>query len=94
VSARADEFERRRVTLQLQCALQREQFAQITGEIGADLKIVDQGINLVRKTRLVPIILGMIGTLGMASRAGGVVRLLSRAWVFFNTFQRLRRAMK
>jgi hypothetical protein len=94
VTARAEEFARRRVALQLQCALQREQFAQSAAEIGADLKVVDHGINLVRKTRLVPIIMGLIGTVGMASRAGGVLRLLSRAWVFFNTFQRLRRVLK
>jgi len=94
MSARAQEFARRRVELQLQCALQREQFAQSAAEIGADLKFVDHGIGLIRKTRVVPILLGLIGTLGMTSRAGGAVRLLGRAWVIVNTFKRLRRVLK
>lgn len=97
MSARSEEFARRRTTLQLDCALQRERLAQSAAEIGADLRSVDRGVGLLRSTRFVPVMLRAISTIsaiGMASRAGGVVRLIGRIWVIVNTFQRLKRALQ
>jgi hypothetical protein len=94
VSASAEEFARRRAALQRQCALQREQLAQSAAEIGADLRFVDRGVTLIRGTRVVPLILGAISALGMTSRAGRVIRLISRVWVIINTLQRVKRALR
>jgi hypothetical protein len=94
VSARSEEFARRRAGLQLQCALQREQFAKSAAEIGADLRFIDHGLNIVRNVRIVPMILGAISALGVASRAGGLVRLVGRAWLLFNTVKRIKRALR
>jgi hypothetical protein len=94
VSARSKEFAQRRAGLQRQCALQREQFAQKAAEIGADLRVIDQGVNILRGTRIVPVILGAIGALGMVSRPGGLVRLLGRAWFLINTVKRIKHALR
>ena len=56
-----------------------------------DLRFIDRGVNLVRSTRVV---WAALGALGMTSRAGGLVRLIGRAWVVFNTAKRIKRALR
>jgi hypothetical protein len=94
VNARRQEFAQRRASLQSQCALQREQLAQKAAEISADLRFIDHGLNMLRGTRLMPLILGAISALGMASRTGGLIRLIGRVWVLINTAKQIKRALR
>jgi YqjK-like protein len=94
MSQRSNEFAQRRMTLQLQCALQREQFADTIAQLGDGLKFMNRGLSMVRSTRIVPMILAAVSAAGVLSRAGGVLRLVSRGWLIFNTVQRLRRSRK
>jgi hypothetical protein len=94
VSARANEFARRRAALQLQCALQRDQFAQSAADIGATLHFVDRGLSIVRSTRIVPMIIAAASTLGILSRSSGVMRLVGRGWLVMKTLQGIKRALR
>ena len=94
MSARSEEFARRRAELQLQCAMQRDQFAQSTAALGESLHVVDRGLTVIRSTRVVPMILATIGAVGFATRAGGLIRLVSRALILVNTVKQLKRAFR
>jgi len=97
MSKRSDEFALRRKTLQLQCALQRVQFADSTARISATLHSVDRGLNLVSlvsSTKIIPMLLAGVSAAGMLTKAGGIIRLLSRIWVVVSTVQRLKRSRK
>ena len=94
MSARVNEFARRRAGLQLQCAMQREQFAQSAADIGASLHFADRGLSIVRSTRIVPMIMAAASTLGILSRSSGIMRLVGRVWLVANTLQGIKRALR
>jgi hypothetical protein len=94
MSSRSERFAQRRMTLQLQCALQREAFAQATTQLGDGLSFMNRGLNIVRGARIMPMILAALSAVGVVSRTGGVIRLLSRAWLLINTVQRLKRSFR
>jgi hypothetical protein len=88
------DYAARRTRLQLQCVRQREQFALRTAELSEGLHGLNRGLDRVRGSRIVPALMALVSVAGVASRAGGVVRLLGRVWMIVNTVQRLRRALK
>ena len=94
MSARADEFARRREALQLQCALQREQFALSAAELSSGLHFMDRGLSVVRGTRVVPMIVAAVSALGLVSRSGPLLRLISRVWLIVNTVRQLKRTLR
>jgi hypothetical protein len=94
MNARSERFARRRMTLQLQCALQRETFVQTTTQLGEGLSFMNRGLNLVGSARVMPMILAALSAAGVVSRAGGLIRLLGRAWFLISTVQRLRRSFR
>jgi hypothetical protein len=94
MNERAARFAERRMTLQLQCALQREAFALSTAQLGDGLTFVNRGLGAMRGARLMPILMTVLSTAGLVSRAGGMFRLLSRALLVFNTVQRLKRSFR
>jgi hypothetical protein len=94
MNARSELLAQRRMTLQLQCALQREAFTQAATQLGDGLSFVNRGLNVVRGARLMPMILAGLGAAGVVSRAGRVISLLSRAWLLINTVQRLKRSFR
>lgn len=94
MSGRPEQFLQRRLILQRQCARQREQLAQTSAELGATLKFANRGLSLARGARAMPMILAAASAAGILSRAGGVIRLLGRAWLVVSTLQRLRRSLR
>ena len=94
MNARAEEFSQRRKELQLQCAVQRGQFAQCTAELDAGVQILNRGLSVARGLRIVPMLLTAASAAGVLSRAGGVIRLLSRVWMVVSTLQRLKRSRR
>jgi hypothetical protein len=94
MSARSDAYSQRRAELQLQCAAQRGQFVQSTAELGAGLQVLNRGLSVVHALRIVPMLLTAASAAGVLSRAGGVIRLLSRVWMVVSTLQRLKRSRR
>jgi len=94
MSARSQEFSRRRAVLQLHCAAQRGQFAHSRAELGAGLQTLQRGLQVARGLRVVPMLFTALSAAGVLSRAGGVVRLLSRVWMVVSTLQGLRRSRR
>jgi hypothetical protein len=91
MSPREQQFARRRTELQLQCAQQRSDFEHSVDEMQASVQGLNRGLAFVRGARIVPMLLAAVGTVGALSRAGGVARLLGKAWLIWQTVQRLRR---
>jgi YqjK-like protein len=91
-------FSRRRAELQLQCAAQRAAFVLHADEIQSSFDDMQHGLNrglsLVRGARVVPMLLSAFSAAGALSRASGVARLIGRAWMIWQTVQRLRRSMR
>ena len=94
MSPREQLFARRRAQLQLQCAQQRLDFEHNVGEMQSSVQGLNRGLAFVRGARIVPMLLAAIGTVGTLSRAGGVAGLLGKAWVIWQTVQRLRRSAR
>jgi hypothetical protein len=94
MSPREQQFARRRTELQLQCAAQRAAFTQSAEEMQASVHGLNHGFDVVGGSRLMPMLLAAVSAAGVLSRAGGVARLLGRAWMIWQTVQRLRRSMK
>jgi hypothetical protein len=94
MSARSHGFSQRRAELQLQCAAQRGQFVQSAAELGACFQVLDRGLSVARGLRIVPMLLTAASAAGVLSRAGGVIRLLSRVWMVVSTLQRLKRSRR
>jgi hypothetical protein len=94
MNARAAKFAQRRLTLQVECALQREALALASAQLGQGLAFVNRGLNAVRGARVVPILLSALSAAGLASRAGGLLRLLSRAMFIITMVQRLKRSFR
>ena len=85
---------RRRAALQLQCALQREEFAVHAAHLREGVNSVNHGIDVVRGLRIMPIIMAATSAAGLISRASGLVRLIGRAWFIISTLRRLQRSTR
>jgi hypothetical protein len=92
VTRRELQFARRRTELQLQCAAQRASFVESAEEIRDSVHRVNHGFGVVGGTRLMPLLLAAVSAVGALTRAGGVVRLLGRAWTIWQIVQRFRRS--
>jgi hypothetical protein len=90
---RAEEYARRRGLLQLRCTAQRQRMEAALAEIDMDMKKFERGVAAVRRFRVSPLILGAGAALALGLGAGRTVGLLGRAWVLFNSFQRIRRSL-
>jgi hypothetical protein len=90
---RADEYARRRGLLQLRCTAQRLRMEAALAAIDADFKRFERGVAAVRRFRVSPLILGAGAALAMGLGAGRTLGLVGRAWVLFNSFQRIKRSL-
>src|ERR1700693_5148861 len=91
--SRADEFARRRGLLQLRCTSQRRRMEAAIASIDADLKKFERGVAMVRRIRIAPLILGAGAALALGLGAGRTVGFIGRAWLLFNSLQRLKRSV-
>ncbi|HEY3730682.1 MAG TPA: hypothetical protein VGL28_05405 [Steroidobacteraceae bacterium] len=92
MTPRAAEFARRRGVLQLRCTAQRIRLAGALGAIEHDLHKVERGFSMVKKFSWSPLIVTG-GLLALGLRAGRSAGLLSRAFLIFETVQRIRRSL-
>lgn len=90
---RAEEYARRRGLLQLRCTAQRQRMEAALAAIEMDIKKFERGVAAVRRFRVSPLILGAGAALALGLGAGRTVGLLGRAWVLFNSFQRIKRSL-
>jgi hypothetical protein len=90
---RADEYARRRGLLQLRCTAQRLRMETALAAIDADFRRFERGVAAVRKFRISPLILSAGAALAMGLGAGRTLGLVGRAWVLFNSFQRIKRSL-
>jgi hypothetical protein len=90
---RADEYARRRGLLQLRCTAQRLRMETALAAIDADFRRFERGVAAVRRFRVSPLILGAGAALAMGLGAGRTLGLVGRAWVLFNSFQRIKRSL-
>jgi hypothetical protein len=90
---RAEEYARRRGLLQLRCTAQRLRMQAALAAIDADLRKFERGVAAVRRFRIPPLILGVAAALALGLGGGRTVGLIGRAWVLFNSFQRIKRSL-
>jgi hypothetical protein len=90
---RAEEYARRRGLLQLRCTAQRLRMETALAAIDADFRKFERGVSAVRRFRISPLILGAGAALALGLGAGRTVGLIGRAWVLFNSFQRIKRSL-
>jgi hypothetical protein len=90
---RADEYARRRGLLQLRCTAQRLRMEAALAALDADFRRFERGVAAVRRFRVSPLILGAGAALAMGLGAGRTLGLVGRAWVLFNSFQRIKRSL-
>jgi hypothetical protein len=90
---RADEYARRRGLLQLRCTAQRLRMETALAAIDADIRRFERGVAAVRRFRVSPLILGAGAALAMGLGASRTLGLVGRAWVLFNSFQRIKRSL-
>lgn len=93
MTSRAAEFARRRGVLQLRCTSQRIRMAEAIAVIDADLQKVERGFATVRRIRISPLIIAAGAALALSLGGGRTVSFLSRAWLLFNSLQRIRRSV-
>ena len=91
--SRAAEFARRGGLLQLRCTSQRQRMADSMVTIDADLKKFERGVAMVRRIRISPLVLGAAAALALGLGAGRTMGFLGRAWLLFNSLQRLKRSL-
>jgi hypothetical protein len=91
--SRADEYARRRGLLQLRCTAQRLRIETALAAIDADIRRFERGVAAVRRFRVSPLILGAGAALALGLGAGRTLGLVGRAWVLFNSFQRIKRSL-
>jgi hypothetical protein len=91
--SRADEYARRRGLLQLRCTSQRQRIEASLALIDADLKKFERGVSMVRKFRISPLVLGAGAALALGLGAGRTMGYIGRAWLLFNSLQRLKRSV-
>jgi hypothetical protein len=90
---RADEYARRRGLLQLRCTAQRLRMETALAALDADFRRFERGVAAVRRFRVSPLILGAGAALALGLGAGRTLGLVGRAWVLFNSFQRIKRSL-
>jgi hypothetical protein len=93
MNPRAAEFARRRGALQLRCTLQRQRMAAALAAIEADLQKLDRGVAMIRKFRVSPLIVAAGAALALGLGGGRTVGWLGRAWLLFNSLQRIKRTL-
>lgn len=93
MTARAAEFARRRGALQLRCTSQRQRMAEAMAAIDSDLQKVDRGLAMLRRIRISPLILAAGAALALGLGAGRTAGFVGRAWLLFNSLQRLKRSL-
>ena len=91
--SRANEFARRRGLLQLRCTVQRQRMQAAMAAIDANLKKFERGVAMVRRIRISPLILGAGAALALGLGAGRTMGYIGRAWLLFNSLQRLKRSV-
>jgi hypothetical protein len=91
--SRQDEYARRRGLLQLRCTAQRQRLEQSLALITADLRRFERGVAAVRKFRVSPLMVGAAAAVALGLGAGRTMGLVGRAWVLFNSFQRIKRSI-
>jgi hypothetical protein len=90
---RADEFARRRGLLQLRCTAQRQRMEESMAKIMTDMRRFERGVAAVRKFRVSPLMVGAAAAVALGLGAGRTLGLLGRAWVLFNSLQRIKRSI-
>jgi hypothetical protein len=93
MNARAAEFARRRGALQIRCTVQRQRMQAALARIDADVKKFERGVAMVRRIRISPLILGAGAALALGLGAGRTMGYIGRAWLLFNSLQRLKRSV-
>jgi hypothetical protein len=93
MTPRAAEYARRRGALQLRCTSQRQRMQVAMAAIEADLRKFDRGLDKVRKIRISPLIVAAGAALALGLGGSRTVGLLGRAWLLFNSLQRIKRAV-
>ena len=91
--SRANEFARRRGLLQLRCTVQRQRMQAAMAAIDANMKKFERGVAMVRRIRISPLILGAGAALALGLGAGRTMGYIGRAWLLFNSLQRLKRSV-
>jgi hypothetical protein len=93
MNARAAEFARRRGALQIRCTVQRQRLEAALARIDVDVKKFERGVAMVRRIRISPLILGAGAALALGLGAGRTMGYIGRAWLLFNSLQRLKRSV-
>jgi hypothetical protein len=93
MTSRAEEYARRRGLLQLRCTAQRQRMEQSMAQIARDFGRFERSIDAVRKFRVPPLLLVAAAALALGLGGGRTIGLLGRAWVLFNSFQRIKRSI-
>jgi hypothetical protein len=91
--SRQDEFARRRGLLQLRCTAQRQRLEHSLAQITADLRRLERGVAAVRRFRISPLMVGAAAAVALGLGAGRTLGLVGRAWVLFNSLQRIKRSI-
>jgi hypothetical protein len=61
--------------------------------IDADVKKFERGVAMVRRLRISPLILGAGAALALGLGAGRTMGYIGRAWLLFNSLQRLKQSV-
>jgi len=93
MNRRAAEFARRRGALQIRCTVQRQRLETALASIDANVKKFERGVAMVRRIRISPLILGAAAALALGLGAGRTMGYIGRAWLLFNSLQRLKRSV-
>ncbi len=93
MNRRAAEFARRRGALQIRCTVQRQRMESSLAAIEADFRKFERGVAMVRKIRVSPLILGAGAALALGLGAGRTMGYIGRAWLLFNSLQRLKQSV-
>lgn len=91
--SRQDEFARRRGLLQLRCTAQRQRLEHALAQLTGQVRRFEHGVAAVRKFRVSPLVVGAAAAVALGLGAGRTLGLVGRAWVLFNSLQRIKRSI-